>query len=76
MDYEFTETEVPPSHVFVLGDNRNGSFDGSWWGPLPDENVIGKVVFVIRSPTAVSFIEKMVCFYLQSYSLAKHLFER
>ena len=76
MSYELVETEVPSGRALVLGDNRNASFDGSWWGSLPNKNVIGKVVFVIRSPTVVSLIEKTVSFYLQSYSLAKHVFRR
>jgi len=32
--------------VYVLGDNRDNSHDSRYWGPLPLENVKGKVLFV------------------------------
>lgn len=45
---------VPPESLFVMGDNRDGSYDGRYWGFLPRANVRGTPLLVYFSYDAES----------------------
>lgn len=49
--YTSNLTYVPEGHVYVLGDNRNNSYDSHVWGPLPIKNVIGRFVTCCYRPS-------------------------
>lgn len=40
---------VPSGHYFMMGDNRDDSYDGRYWGFLPRENVRGRPLVVYFS---------------------------
>jgi signal peptidase I len=40
---------VPHDSLFVMGDNRDSSYDGRYWGLLPRANVRGTPMFVYYS---------------------------
>ncbi|MEO6969293.1 MAG: signal peptidase I [Chthoniobacterales bacterium] len=37
---------LPPHSYFAMGDNSYNSYDSRYWGPVPEENLVGRGLFV------------------------------
>ncbi len=51
----FPERTVPDDAYVVMGDNRPFACDSRRWGPVPRDNLIGKVVLVYFPPDRIGF---------------------
>lgn len=47
-DKQSYDLQIPTGALFVMGDNRAQSKDSRTWGPLPAEEIVGKVIGKLR----------------------------
>ncbi len=43
---DFPPHQVSPGHIFVMGDNRDNSYDSRMWGEVPMSYIKGRAMFV------------------------------
>ncbi len=47
---------IPPHHWFMMGDNRGASDDSRFWGPVPEEWIIGEAFATYWPPDRIGFL--------------------
>lgn len=58
LTYQWGPVTVPSKSYLVMGDNRDNSYDGRYWGFVPRDNIIGKAVVRFWSPDRLGTIDQ------------------
>jgi signal peptidase I len=48
--------KVPNGYYFVMGDNRQDSYDSRYWGPLPASYIVGRAFVRMWPPSRLGFL--------------------
>lgn len=56
-EYEYGPSKIPSNSYFVLGDNRNNSYDSHYWGFVPKDLIIGKATKIYWPPKRSGIIK-------------------
>lgn len=51
-----TPLRVPAGHYFMMGDNRGASDDSRFWGPVPDDWIIGNAFATYWPPSKIGLL--------------------
>jgi signal peptidase I len=51
-----TPIVIPPGMYFMMGDNRGESDDSRFWGPVPNDWIIGDAFFTYWPPDRIGFL--------------------
>ncbi|QKG83106.1 signal peptidase I [Kroppenstedtia pulmonis] len=54
---DFDSVVVPKDHLFVLGDNTDESEDSRSFGPIPEQSIEGKIVFILQPLKRVGLVQ-------------------